>query len=89
MVCLDGFVLTAANTCTSCNDITLNTVSKCTDGTTPAACIGTTATADIAKSGIATCGITGTTYSTITSLTCKPGYLLLTKTGDSTKMIGC
>lgn len=46
-------------------------------------------TTDIAKAGIATCGITGTTYSTITSLTCKPGFLLLTKAGESTKMIGC
>jgi len=38
---------------------------------------------------IASCGITGTTYTTITSITCIAGYLITNLASDATKIVGC
>jgi len=48
---------------------------------------GTTAIVGI--SAIASCGITGTTYATITSITCNTGFLVTTLASDTTKIVGC
>jgi len=61
--CHPGHVLKDATTCEACTSVTVLKAASGTDALfTPA--------------GIKTCGITGTTYSTVTSLSCLDGYFL-------------
>jgi len=75
VVCKDGFYKNAVNTCFACNT---------------AGALKTTNGNDIEGTGgakIATCGITGTAYAVLTSLTCSAGYGVTKHTSGS--FTGC